>query len=592
MPKTIRLTSTYDGFKPGSIITVDDAVAAQLLAGGVNASADLAGGKAAYKQVQQSSMVPLPSGPASGSLGANETTEITLPPNFFLTVSGSAGAEGSAEVIDSTGSVSTPVQLRTAAVTFGSYQDERKVRLYANVGRFSYSSTPFGGVRLSPDSSGNVGIVGLDGKVIAIGGGAAMCVPRVLMLGDSFAEYERFALSASTNANSRAAMDAGVWHWALAMVGYHRLAIAQYAGVGGNTAAMMRARYAADVAAYDYDIMLGNCGVNDFYGYDRAVAEVLDDVKSMISASLAAGKTVVWATCPTQAITRSLWTLAKQKKVLQYNRELIAWATGKRNLRVVDLARPLMNMSDTTNAAPRAGVMHTGDGIHLHGNGSYLFGRAAYDVLNPLFPALARQFTPLDGLNDGWSGSILGTGVGAMAGTTGTAGTGVTAGGNGIPTGWTVQRGTGSTTGVAKKVADSGGDWLELEITGNGGTTIEQFDIRTASFHSQFAAGDTFSVAAEVQIDASGGLEVGRFFLRGYAWDGSVSTNILVSDWNRPAAGDVPYGIDRVEALSLRTPTITFPYNPTTAQVFCSIGIRGSGTAKVRIRNVHALKNV
>lgn len=171
MSKTIRLTSTYDGFKPGSIITVDDAVAAQLLAGGVNASADLAGGKAAYKQVQQSSMVPLPSGPAPGSLGANETTEITLPPNFFLTVSGSAGAEGSAEVIDSTGSVSTPVQLRTAAVTFGSYQDERKVRLYANVGRFSYSSTPFGGVRLSPDSSGNMGIVGIDGKGIAIGGG-------------------------------------------------------------------------------------------------------------------------------------------------------------------------------------------------------------------------------------------------------------------------------------------------------------------------------------------------------------------------------------------------------------------------------------
>ena len=42
--KTVRLLSTYMGFRPQTIITVDDATGTALLAGGVNATTDLTGG--------------------------------------------------------------------------------------------------------------------------------------------------------------------------------------------------------------------------------------------------------------------------------------------------------------------------------------------------------------------------------------------------------------------------------------------------------------------------------------------------------------------------------------------------------------------
>lgn len=44
MTQTVRLLSTYNGNRPGTIVTVDDAVAVQLLQGGINATTDLTGG--------------------------------------------------------------------------------------------------------------------------------------------------------------------------------------------------------------------------------------------------------------------------------------------------------------------------------------------------------------------------------------------------------------------------------------------------------------------------------------------------------------------------------------------------------------------
>lgn len=413
--------------------------------------------------------------------------------------------------------------------------------------------------------------------------------PRIVLFGDSFTEYENYT-PGNVHANTRAAMDAGCWHYLLAMIGYHRFEIAKYAGVSGNRASDMLARFASDAAAYDYDILLGQVGVNDFFGYDRTVAEVSADVTAMISAALAAGKRVAWATCCTQRTTRTGWTLAKQKKVLEYNKRLTDWATGKKGLVLLDMQRPLMNQTDTTNAAPVNENLSSTDAIHLSGLGSYLFARDNYEALNSLFPPRIRQFTPLDGLDDGWSNSVLPVGVGAMAGTSGTLGTGAS---GAVATGWVLQRtssgsATGSATVAGSKTTDRNGDWQKLTVTGDDTTTETQIELRTATFHSAVAAGDTIKASAELKVDVSGGLTLSMLRLMVFLTDGSFVCN---SEWNRVTSGAPVLAYDREETFSIETPSVVIPEGVTGAYVYLTTRYHGSGTADVSIRNVHALRN-
>lgn len=59
MPTTLRLLSTYNGNPPNTIITVDDAIATQLLSGGVNATLTLTGGTPYVPPVIPSTKAPV-----------------------------------------------------------------------------------------------------------------------------------------------------------------------------------------------------------------------------------------------------------------------------------------------------------------------------------------------------------------------------------------------------------------------------------------------------------------------------------------------------------------------------------------------------
>lgn len=83
MATTIRLLSTYNGNPPNTIITVDDAIATQLLSGGVNATTNLTGGiaPAARPTAPTKSRIAVPlAGNTLGVIGDSREDAAFVPP--------------------------------------------------------------------------------------------------------------------------------------------------------------------------------------------------------------------------------------------------------------------------------------------------------------------------------------------------------------------------------------------------------------------------------------------------------------------------------------------------------------------------------
>lgn len=134
MAKTIRLLATYNGFKRGDIITLDDATADKLLLGGVSATLDLTGGTTAY---QQSPGTGLSSGsnlPPNQTILAGQTTDIPVPSGVTLGLQGSADIAGTWSIVnpDDTTAGSTP--LSPGLTVAGVFIVDTKVRFSVTFG--------------------------------------------------------------------------------------------------------------------------------------------------------------------------------------------------------------------------------------------------------------------------------------------------------------------------------------------------------------------------------------------------------------------------------------------------------------------------
>lgn len=411
-----------------------------------------------------------------------------------------------------------------------------------------------------------------------VGGTAVGGRLKIALFGDSYAWYE------NSNSSGNSSMDGSLWHKALALVGYHRFGIVDYLGVGGNTSLQMSARI-SDVLQSSADVVLCNCGANDFYGLGYLADDVFVTVTDMIAKIINTGKIVIWANSPTQAITRTNWTLARQKECLKYNRMLNAWAADKPNVHIADLARAITDMSDQTNASALSTAL-VSDGIHLSRQGALLFGRMVCPALDRVTPKATRRYDPLDSTGEAASNNVMPAGRGQMTGTGGTAGTSVTAGGNGIPLGWTGRRATGTiSTGVVNKVTeDNEGVWTELVITaGSNIVTAEQFELFTASFHGNLAAhvGKRAKLVIEIKADSQGTLAITNLNPRLYTYDG---TTIKSSDWSRNAAGHVACAYKN-DSFIIETPLLEVRAGLTAVQVYCYVAVIGTGAATVKIRN-------
>jgi hypothetical protein len=184
-------------------------------------------------------------------------------------------------------------------------------------------------------------------------------------------------------------------------------------------------------------------------------------------ASGASGSRPGWGTLTDAEI------LVQRGKQLQINDYIRAYCASRAGAVLVDPWRRLLDWSTVSSA--RADLTTSSDFLHCNDLGAYIMGDEARLALAPYLSG--ADFAAFAGSGDAYSAAnnVFGSLVdGSLAaGTGGAVAAPVTAGGGGIPTGWTVNRssGTGSSTGVAQKlVRPDGRGWdLELALTGGAG---------------------------------------------------------------------------------------------------------------------------
>lgn len=143
MAKTIRLLSTYKGYKPGDIITVDDAIAAQLLP--YNATENLTGGTQAF---QPSPGTGLSSGtnlPPAQTITSGQTSTIVFPAGSALSMQGSSSIAGNYQIMNPDGTAASTTPLVVGLNTTGVFLRDTSVKFSVTFGSLDVSASVTGG---------------------------------------------------------------------------------------------------------------------------------------------------------------------------------------------------------------------------------------------------------------------------------------------------------------------------------------------------------------------------------------------------------------------------------------------------------------
>jgi len=131
---TIRLLSTYDGFTPQSIITLDSALEASLIAGG-NATATLTGGTVAYRERQPVMIQPAVPKRGTVSLIANRKAIVPLTEGSALTITPTAGTTGAYQRYDASGAaVGALTTIGATQLTIGAFEGDFTVEIKCTTG--------------------------------------------------------------------------------------------------------------------------------------------------------------------------------------------------------------------------------------------------------------------------------------------------------------------------------------------------------------------------------------------------------------------------------------------------------------------------
>lgn len=131
---TIRLLSTYDGFPPNSVITIDPALEAAFIAAG-NATANLTGGVVGYRQVSPLMVQPSVQRHGSVDLTANRKATVPMSEGTLLTITPTAGTTGTYQRYDSAGAaVGSLTVIGTAVLTVGAFEGDFTVEIKCATG--------------------------------------------------------------------------------------------------------------------------------------------------------------------------------------------------------------------------------------------------------------------------------------------------------------------------------------------------------------------------------------------------------------------------------------------------------------------------
>ena len=138
---TIRLLSTYDGFSPNDIITIDSALEASFIAAG-NATANLTGGVVAYRERQPVMIQPAAKKRGSVSLSANRKAIVPLTEGSVLTITPAAGTTGTYQLYDASGAtVGGVIPLGTSVRVVGPYEGDFTAEIKNTTGSMAVKVT-------------------------------------------------------------------------------------------------------------------------------------------------------------------------------------------------------------------------------------------------------------------------------------------------------------------------------------------------------------------------------------------------------------------------------------------------------------------
>lgn len=142
---TIRLLSTYDGFAPQSIITLDSALETALIAGG-NATATLTGGVVAYRERQPVMIQPAVQKRGSVNLSANRKAVVPLTEGSALTIAPAAGTTGTYQRYDASGAaVGALTTIGASTLVVGPFEGDFTVEIKCTTGSLAAKVASAGG---------------------------------------------------------------------------------------------------------------------------------------------------------------------------------------------------------------------------------------------------------------------------------------------------------------------------------------------------------------------------------------------------------------------------------------------------------------
>lgn len=388
----------------------------------------------------------------------------------------------------------------------------------------------------------------------------------VILFGSSSTAYDREADGATFTVNS-----ASVWAYLRAKLAKSH-ALVRNAGVTGNNASMMLARLQSDVLDYDSDWVFVQAAINDFFGFDRNVDEVFNDVTSIVDQILAAGRKVLLQNCQPQVSTRSGYTTAKALKAVEYNLKLDDYAANKPNLYLADIASRLTDRSATDGSA--ISRYFANDGIHLSLHGSIVAAEQCLKALNGAFATGAESWS-FSGLEDaatltGTNPGLTGTGGGLVGGASGVA-----------PDGYVLNASTGNTA-----VGAHGEQYYEVDITSTGASNA-LVRLISSDHIAKVNAGEVYKVRATMCVESDDSVGVVEISASLYTYDGTTITNAYWGLVNGGYKADTNLSTGD---LVIETYDVTIPAGAVDLQSYVRIRLNGSGTAKLKIKEVRIIR--
>lgn len=542
MAQTIRLLSTYQNYRPNDVISVDDATATALLAGGVGATTDLTGGTQRY----------IPPAPT-----VNEPSRAFSRGNRLVVFGDSLTAFGG-----------------SGANVPASY-----VNGMINVQKTNHGEVPGNSIvlHLAPTQAAYNGVYRVDTVIDA---NNFTVVPKAIPTAPETVEM----------LTMRSFSSKAWWATMNGLLGAPFDIVAN-AGIGGNTTPMMLGRLDTDVLTYspDFCTLLG--GVNDIRyastssgnptiaAANTAAArdQAFQNIKAICRRLIGAGVTPILCTLLPVSSADAGFAISTPE-ILKYNDMLRAFALSNKSIILADIFGSLVDNTASDNRALTTGASPVlSDTVHVNAIGAFRVGRAAADAVRryapiamPLISSNADTYTfsPMSA-NRQPNPLLVATAGGVGAGVTGQVATGLVASCTGGV--------TAAASVVARTFANDGDNYGFNQRLVATATATGVMTVRSAGVSIAFNPGDEALSDFVLKISSTSGVQYMNFDLT--IGIGGVDYHAYLDTGSN---NGFPNGEDHTKTI--RIPKFKLPVGAVTAvTLYTNVAFNAAGGATIEL---------